>query len=335
MKKIFCLLLSVICLTACIDDDYPENNNENGGSVVISNDLIRGDWLCYDEEYGQSAIELDFKESVLWLTTYVADPTNGIVISDSTAYMYYIDAKKNFIKNQIGYRTLHLTLIDADSYKLILKWGYKKDTYYKIVGTYYVEKGETVTVDLSNINFKAIEYFSISPNIATVDESGTIAIKQTGTTFVIAKDSKSNKVVIKLEVVSYVETHASEINRDIETIYKTYGQPDIEQVQDNGSTAILYKNQSIDKSASKIQFNYNSTSRKVTRVLVLYQSRETYLKDAEYMPSVFHTVEFGDYYFCDTDDFYSSTFHILPFEQGGSCYASYGSTSQLILYGHY
>lgn len=337
MKRILYLLFAVICLTACENDD--DENSNNAGSVQN----VSGEWFCYDEETGLFAMDMNLTENLSYSCITYVNPTTEMKVQDKQSGTWGFFTNTNSIRvsalSEItGMKEmLDFAFVKADDYKLVLrnKSNNGNDVYYKVVNTYNAIVGEDITTDLSQIGFEAIEYMSINSNIATVDNHGIINTKGIGTTFIIAKDSKSNKVTIKLEVISYVEIHASEINSDIETIYKTYGQPDIEQVQDNGSTAILYKNQSIDKSASKIQFNYNSTSHKVTRVLVLYQSREAYLKDTEYLPSVFHTVEFGNYYFCDTDDFYSSTFHILPFEQGGSYYASYGSTSQMILYGHY
>lgn len=335
MKRILYLLFAVICLTACENDD-DENNN---GSV----ENVCGEWFCYDEETGLFAMDMNLTENLSYSCVTYINPTTDMKMQDKQSGGWMFVTSTNSIRvsalSEITgmQETFDFAFVKSDDYKLVLrnKSNNGNDVYYKVVNTYDAIAGEEITADLSKISFGATEYLSVNSNIATVDNNGVITAKGVGTTFIIAKDSKDNKVAIKIEVASYVERHASEINSSIETIYNTYGQPDVEQVQDNGSTAILYKNQSIDKSASRIQFNYNSTSRKVTRVLVLYQSREAYLKDAEYMLSSFHTVEFGDYYFCDTDDFFSSTFHILPFESNGSYYASYGSTSQFILYGHY
>lgn len=337
MKRILYLLFAVICLTACENDDDENSNN------AVSVQKLCGEWFCYDEETGLFAMDMKLDKSLSYSCITYVNPTTDTKVQDKQSGEWMVVTSTNSIRVSAlseftgVQKTLDFAFVKADDYKLVLrnKSNNGNDVYYKVVNTYNAITGENITVDLSEIGFKAIEYMSVNSNIATVNNLGIITAKGIGTTFVIVKDGKGNKVAIKVEATSCVKIHASEINSSIETIYKTYGQPDVEQAQNNGSTAILYKNQSIDKSASRIQFNYNSTSRKVTRVLVLYQSRQAYLKDTEYMPSVFHTVEFGNNYFCDTDDFISSTFHILPFEKDGSCYVSYGSTSQFVLYGHY
>lgn len=287
-------------------------------------------------------MEMNLSKTLSYSCITYVNPTTDMEVYDKQTGPYgFITSTNSFRVNALSEKTgiqetLDFAIIKSDDYTLVLKnkTYNNNEVYYKIVNTCSTSIGDSVTVDLSNINFRAVEYVSVTPGIVEVDNHGVAAIVGAGTTFIIAKDNKGNKVAMKFEVESNVVKHAAEIDNSINNIYKKYGMPDLEQDQGNGSTIIVYKHPAFEKTAYGLQIHYNNENRNVTRVLVRYLSEKDYLKDVEYMSSIYHYVEFGNYYYCDTDDFITSTFHIFPFEKDGY-YISYGSTYQIFTYKHY
>lgn len=336
MKKILYLLSLVICFAACDKDDDTQNSE-------ASTENMYGEWLLYDGIGGQSFMEVQIDNSSSYKSIAYTTQNGQTQISDiqSGYWGFFAETKSlriSALSETTGMqKTLDFELVEADEYKLVLrdKNLNSRDTYCRIIDSYNTTAGKEIVLDLSNKKFNATTYNSINTDAATIDSYGKITAVGYGTTFIIAEDSQGNKVAIKVEVDSRARIHASEINKSIDNIYEVYGQPDAEQDQDNGSYIILYRNPSIEPTASGIQFNYNKTSREVTRVLVLYKSEEMCIDDIHYLENNFYYVDFGDYYFCDTEEFLLSTIHILPFESNGSYYIHYGSTQQLLNYGHY
>lgn len=337
MKKILYFLLIALCCISCdTDDDFIKQS-------FTWNDLD-GEWLCYDEENGSSAIEMSFlSKGMSYKATAYTDIQNTMNVYDSQ-YGYYAFLKTtNSLRINVASQTtgrqytVDYELVDANRYALKLRS--KKlnciDTYYKLVDTKEITFGEAFSMDFSKeADFNPTTFETVNQNIATVDASGMITACGIGTTYVIAKDS-DKRLVTKIVVKSYVLDHAAEISESIDDVIDKYGEPQVTGSASATSDAILYKQPAWNPSVMAMQYNYDKTTRMVTRLLVQYQSKEAFENDAKWIAKNFNQVEFGIIYYCDTDDFFTSKIHILPFEKNGIYYVSYGNTAYYFTNGHY
>lgn len=196
--------------------------------------------------------------------------------------------------------------------------------------------GQTAQMDISQISsFTPSEYQVLNNNVATVDESGCVTACGIGSTFVVAKDG-DKRVAMKITVTSLVDVHAAEVYESVDDVLEKYGNPDVQADLANNSAGILYKKPSFEPTASAIEFDYDKTSRKVTKIMVKYNSQDSFETDKKYIVDHFYAVDLGDIYYCDQEDILASKVHILPFlSTDGNYYITYGSSTYFFTYGHY
>ncbi|MCM1313691.1 MAG: Ig-like domain-containing protein [Bacteroides sp.] len=340
MKKVLYLFSLILCLAACSNDD-----DNNTSSNEISPSQLYGEWLLYDEMYGQYFTEVQIDKSYSYKSVVYAVQNGKTQISDTQSgyWALFVNTKSiriNALSEATGIQeTLDFELVEIDNYKHVLrdKNLNSRDTYYKVASSYNVTVGENIALNMSDMNFNAVKYSSINTRVATVTNTGLVKATGYGVTFIVVEDNKNNKIAIKVEVSSRVSIHASEVNGSIDNIYKVYGsKPDQKMDLGNGTIAIAYRNISVEPTAIGIEVYYNSTSKIVTRILVIYKSKESYTRDCSYLEDNYYKIPSGSYnLFCDREDFYLSTINIMPFENDGIYYISYGSTQQYLNNGHY
>ena len=338
MKKVLYILLAAFCITACDSDD------EYTKEVFKANDFD-GEWLLCDESNPQSAMEVTFiaKGYSYRSTTYVDLSSVPTLYEKHNGFYGYIRQTNSLrisalAENSTIQQSYDLEVKSVSPYTMLLinKEYNSYDMYYRMVNK--VEIGMGKTIDNSYLNesgFSANEYVSVNPNIASVDRSGNILAKSPGFTYIIAK-SGEEKVAIKVTVTSMVEKYAALIyDGTLQDITDLFGEPDRTGSVSETSVGLLYNSPSFDANLKGVQFNIDLETKRVTRILALYNSETEFLSDVSVVVEGYFAVEFGNIYYCDAEDFFETRVHIYPFENDGNYYISYGSTFFLLTNWHY
>lgn len=338
MKKIIYFLFLAICCVACDSDDDVIKK------TFTCNDLD-GEWLCYDEENGTSAIDMQLAaRGYSYQATIFTDIYSNMDVYDSQYGFFSYYKASNMIRMQVASQkegnseTVDYLLTDVDdcTLKLCSKKFNCIDVFYKVVDSRELAFGQTAQMDISQISsFTPSEYQVLNNNVATVDESGCVTACGIGSTFVVAKDG-DKRVAMKITVTSLVDVHAAEVYESVDDVLEKYGNPDVQADLANNSAGILYKKPSFEPTASAIEFDYDKTSRKMTKIMVKYNSQDSFETDKKYIVDHFYAVDLGDIYYCDQEDILASKVHILPFlSTDGNYYITYGSSTYFFTYGHY
>ncbi len=339
MKRVLYILLAAICITACdSDDEYVQE--------VIKLEALDGEWLLCDENNPQSAMEVTFiaKGYSYRSTTYVDISSVPTLYEKYNGYYSYVK-KTNSLRisaldeSSTTQRVFDLEVKSVSPYTMLLinKEYNSYDIYYRMVNKIDIAYGKTVGNSyLHECGFSANEFVSVNPNIAAVDTNGNITAKGPGSTYIIAI-SGEEKVAIKVTVTSMVGKYAAWIyDATLEEITELFGEPDETGRVSETSIGFLYNNPSLDSHLKALQFNIDRQTKRVTRILALYNSESDYISDVEFVMKQFFAVDYyGLTYFCDAEDFDETRVHINPIENNGSYYISYGSTFFALANGHY
>lgn len=338
MKRVLYILLAAICITACdSDDEYVQE--------VFKPEALDGEWLLCDENNPQSATEVTFiaKGYSYRSTTYV-DICNAPTLYEKYNGYYGYIKKTNSLRicalaeNSLTQRIYDLEVKSVSAYTMLLtnKEYNSYDMYYRMVSKIDIAFGKTIGNSyLHECGFSANEFVSVNPNIASVDTNGNITAKGPGSTYIIAI-SGEEKVAVKVTVTSMVGKYAAWIyEATLDDITEQFGEPDRTGSVSETSVGLLYNSPSFDANLKVVQFNIDLETKRVTRILALYNSETEYLSDVSVVVKGYFAVEFGNIYYCDAEDFLDTRVHIYPFENGGNYYISYGSTFFFLTNWHY
>ena len=336
MKQFIYLMFVAMAFVACSDDDYVK--------PTFTSSSIDGDWLMYDES-GASAMEMSLtsKGFSYAATTYINLRQGQEVYDNLYGYYAFITSNQslriqiNSERNEM-INTNDFSVQNVDDFTLSL---YNKklccdDVYCRIVAKHETIVGKTISNDyLSSVGFSATEFDALDESVVIVDASGNITTKGVGTTFVIAKNG-DKKIAVKVVVVTQVENYVSYIYQStIDDIIMSYGQPDVEGAITDASSGILYKQPSFDPNLESIQFNYDNTSRLVTRILTVYKDETTFCNDYIFIDNTYIIDESDPTLYYDADDFLKSRVMLSPFIKDNKYYISYNSSTYFMNNKHY
>ena len=335
MKKIVFMLLLMPLFVACSDDDKEVK-------VKYDIDVVNGEWLQYSTG-ATTAVEAAFNIQGYTYSGIVYDTQgNTCVPIDNQEGFFGFNRETQYLRfSMLSELTDHMTspiyeLVASDDCNITLRDVSLNviEEYSRIVGKHEVEVGKVIDNSyVAKAGLSDAEFISLNPATAAVDSEGNIKAQAAGITFILAK-AGDKQVAVKVAVQTRVHMYVSYIGQTIDTILGIYGDPDVTDTTSETSEGMVFKNPESDKSLSKIQIQYDTTTRKVVRVLTLYNDEAGYNADSGYIAdNYFWDADFESYF--DTENFMKASINILPFEKDGSYYINYGDFQYLIENGHY
>jgi len=338
MKKLFAITAFVLCclsvFTSCKkdDDEQPE----------IFRSQLMAEW-CTLDDYDNSATVLKLDYADFAWKTYQNISTTPALIGDLTGYWSY-SADSRVIAMSINYSGLddlstQKTSIESFSVaKLTDNSMTLRDTEYGTETTYYrvVESHENVSGEAFEISYgkdtTAVRSFtSANPSIAQVDNSGYVTTNKTGITF-ITVNIGDDVAIVKVEVKSRVGVFVQELSWKIDDVLTAHGQPD-NSGNVGQNMAIIYRQSIFDKALSAIQYQYDESTREVTRILTVYKSVADYNTDRAFILANYADLGYNSY--GPDEDYYSNKYLLNPFEDSGSYYISYNNFEYYRKAGHF
>ena len=212
----------VLAMNSCHDDGEKMNTTQIRGSVV-------GEWLD-DASSGSEKLftteKYNENGTLEMLYVYINKTHNSYDFYEGS---YTID--NNTLKQNFDYENGPETV----SYEIQYMDGYSL-TYYdaeqgfvsslkRIIDTYEMTIGEERVFVIEDMDFDPIEYTTLDPSIATIDDDGMIHAVKRGMTFVTAT-SKIGTVVIRINVndpENVIDDFACLIGASIEDVKNIYG----------------------------------------------------------------------------------------------------------------
>lgn len=336
MKKIIFMLLLMPLFVACSDDDDKE--------IKIQHEIteIDGDWLRY------STGETTATEATFSTQGYTF---SGIIYSIQGSTCTKTDSQEGFYAFNKETQYLRFSILQEQSGKMsnpiyelksvsdcnmtLLNVEFNSiEEYSKIVSKNQVGTGTVIDNGyVAKAGLSGAEFVSLNPSTASVDSEGNITAKAAGVTFILAK-SGDKQVAVKMDIKPKVQIYASYIGLSIDKILSTYGTPDAQGSTSETTDGALYNTPANDSNLSKIQFQYDATTRAIVRILTIFNDENSYNAEADYVKNNYiWNDNFGVYF--ETEYWWQSELNILPFEQNGVYYIHYGNTKYLIDNGHY
>ena len=204
--------------------------------------------------------------------------------------------------------------------------------FHKVLGAISSTAG--TEVNLSELDFfegiNAKSFVSYNTEIAQVSKDGIVSVVGSGETY-IEVATEDGAFVVKVLSVNNVEIHVSELGQNFNDVVVRYGEPSKVVDLENGIIANLFNDPSVEPFVSRLQINYDAETFEVTRVMVVYRNQEGWSKDYDFIENNYI---FSDWeYYCDAPEFLQSSFFILPFEQDGKYYITYGNTAYSLNHG--
>ena len=336
MKKVIFLLFASLLCVACSNDD---DNTDNKQEFQITNENLSGEWFYYDE-IGNTGQLLSLNSNLSHVISSLKDLSKDIQIVDYSKGPWSISGKKNLILRSISEITgmqqdFVFEIVSVDEYNLVLRNKELNNTmvFSKIAQVKDLYIGESFDINSSvPDSFVPQRVLTINKNVLSESLSKIEAIGS-GMTFVIVYSDK-NSVVFSVNVNPYVSLHASEIGKNIEDIKAKYGEPTKSGDLGNGITYYVYNQQTVDKTLKAMQINFDTASKKVTRVLGLYNNYDDWMNDYEFIISHYYYDTALDL-FSDNRTSSSASIYITPFHQDESYYVNYADAQFFIEHGYH
>ena len=328
MKKFFSLLLlslGIVFIASCNDDE-----NEKKGKYESSQ--FEGEWCMLS---GTTATDLVLTAKSLSGAVYVNVTTTPRVKDELSGSWSYTPNSEmlqmNFIYSISSLqKASYYKVINCTDYMLLLREQEtgSEDTYYKVIGTQKLELGQTYDINVPN--FQNADYVSSNPAIAAVNAQGRVTATGQGVAF-ITVSSLQGSVIVKVNVAGNVDRFVGELFSDIDAVMAAHGTPDVTgQIGQN--RAIVYRQPSFASALSTIQYQYDESTREVTRILTLYAEPTDYEKDANFIKTTYINVS-GNLYGLN-EVLTNNPYLLSPFVDGGY-YISYNNQSYYFREGHY
>ena len=333
IKKLalFLLVVLTIGITACSSD----SDSDSKGKYESS--LFQGQWCAVE---GPVAMILNLEKSSLTGEVFLNLNTTPTLYETLSGTWYYYSANNmmqlEMLHSSDGHQiTTTYKVLKANSLLISMREQSTgaEDVFYRLVDSRTIDEGNSFVINYNGgTSFQAVSYASSNPSIASVDNTGKVTAKGQGVAFISAYSQQEEAVIIKVKVIGNVEHFVTELTSDIETITRTHGTPDVTG-QSGQNQAILYRQPESHPSLSALQYQYDESTRKVTRILTLYKTSEGYKGDADYIKANY--LDLGDNMYGLKEDFKDNAFLISPFVSDGQYYVSYNNTLYFWEKGHY
>ena len=328
MKKFFSLLLlslGIVFMASCNDDE-----NEKKGKFESSQ--FEGEWCMLS---GTTATDLVLTAKSLSGAVYV-NVTTTPRVKDELSGSWSYTPNSEMLQMNIIYsisslqKASYYKVINCTDHMLLLREQEtgSEDIYYKVVASPTLELGQSCDIDLPN--FPNADYVSSNPAIATVDAQGRVTAVGQGLAF-ITVSTLQGSVVVKVNVVGNVYKLVDDLTSDIDAVMSAHGTPDVTG-QSGQNSAIVYRQPTFVTGISAIQYQYDESTREVTRILTLYKEEADYESDANFIKTTYINVS-GNLYGLN-EVLTNNPYLLSPFIDGGY-YISYNNQSYYIRKGHY
>lgn len=340
MKKYLILFVIAFIFTGCNNDDF---NNETPYNAT---DII-GEWLFYEDINKSYVTNLTLHSNSTLETYLYRYPGENNYISEIGSGIWTFSRSTKNLESRVTYlssqtiKTNNYTIEDVDAYSLKMydKQLHSHDTYIRVANNYNLFMDEKLGIkDIVtdfNADFNANEYESLNQNIASVNNEGIITSTGIGTTFIIAKDG-DRKLAIRINVNNGVSRHASEVNSNIASIIKKYGNNYLHLDRDEigyGLSVIAYKKPESEPCAQELQYHYEPYSGSIVCIEAIYESEKSLQNDLNYLRNHYIYLALPTttlYVAANVTSFSDSDYYIMPLTNG----LRYGSTNFLNTY-HY
>lgn len=336
MKKYLILFIITFIFAGCNNDDFNNETPYNATDIV-------GEWLFYEDINKSYVTNLTLNsnstlETYLYrypgATNYISEVGSGIwTFSRSTKNL---ESRVTYLSSQ-QIKTNNYTIENVDEYSLKMydKQLHSHDTYIRVVNSYNLFMDEKLDMKDMAPDFNAYEYESLNQNIASVNNEGIITCTGIGTTFIIAKDG-DKKLAVRINVSNGISRHSSEVNSNIASIIKKYGNNYIHLDKDKigyGLSIIAYKKLETEPCAQELQYHYEPYSGSIVCIETIYESEKSLQNDLSYLRTHYKYLNLPTttlYVSTDITNFSDSDYYIMPLTNG----IRYGSTNFLNKY-HY
>ena len=315
-------------LVSCSSD----SNSETDNTGTYTKEKFEGNWCALE---GAVAMLLTLESSSLNGEVYLNLPTTPTKYETlSGSWVYY--PTNDMLRMQI----LHSQTLQSqtEDYKVlqlndkVLKLREQstgaEDVFYRMVDTKTVKQGTTF-----NINFvSSVGYNSSNPSIASVDNNGMVKANSQGVAFISIFTQDDQMVVVKVQVKGTVEFFVDEVMSNIDDVLSRYGTPD-DKGKIGENQAIVYRNPTSYPAISALQYQYDETTREVTRILTMYNTQNLYQIDANFI--VANYISHGNNLYGIHTEYLSNDYFISPFVSDGRYYISYNNQKYFRRVGHF
>lgn len=330
MKKYLSFILLALTLGAivsCGDD----SEDEKKGKFDMSQFL--GEWCAVS---GSTATQLSMANMSFTGLVYTNLNTQPELYEElSGAWIYY--PENDMLQMNVAHSA---TLTQAtNSYKVLkatsnlLQLREQKtgavEEYYKLVQTLNLEAGGEASI-ASYLD--AASYTSTNTSICEVNGSGIVTAKGQGVAFVTATDGSGNAIVVKIEVKARVASYVAELLGTIDDILAKHGEPSVSGTI-GSNKAVLYKQPSFDTAIKNLQYQYDESTREVTRILMSYQSDTEHQSDTNFIKANY--IDHGGNMYGTELDYGSNTYLIMPFTDDSGMWVSYNNFKYYLREGHF
>ena len=320
------LLALTMGLASCSDD----SETENTGSFTQAQ--FQGKWCALE---GPVAMVLTLESSSLEGEVYLnlsTTPTKYETLSGS--WVYY--PTNDMLRLQV----LHSRTLQSESqdYKVlqvndkVLKMREQEtgaeNIFYRMLDTKTVKQGAVFNIDYP----ASVGYASSNSSIASVTDDGQVRANGQGVAFISVYTQDDQMVIVKVHVEGVIETLVDEVMSDIDKVLSRYGTPDAKG-QMGGNQAILYRNPASYPALAALQYQYDESTREITRILTVYNSQDAYQIDADFI--VANYINHGNNLYGENAEYMSNDYLISPFISDGSCYVSYNNQNYFRRVGHF
>ncbi len=336
LKSILFLSLSLLLLSACGDDEEDTQKHEE---PELTQEDFCADWYSM-EKSGLSATSLLMTKSYSLQRTIYANPKTENSVLDYADGKWVFYPENSVLRLDAFSKTTGYS--EVEDYKVLSLGKYEMtlrsvelglvQNFHKVLGAISSTAG--TEVNLSELDFfegiNAKSFVSYNTEIAQVSKDGIVSVVGSGETY-IEVATEDGAFVVKVLSVNNVEIHVSEIGQNFNDVVVRYGEPSKVADLGNGIIGNLFNDPSVEPFVSRLQINYDAETFEVTRVMVVYRNQEGWSKDSDFIENNYI---FSDWeYYCDAPEFLQSSFFILPFEQDGKYYITYGNTAYSLNHG--
>lgn len=313
----------MIFLPSCCDSD------DEASVASIDATLIPGEW-CSMSAYGD-AVVLDMAYNHSY-KGYSYSVENGLTNEEvlSGAWMFYSSNATivlSVLNSQLQNSTTSYSVKELNENKMVLlnKELGSTETYYPLASTENLSVG-----DVLGSSEESISYVS-NDNVINVDvETGRAEVVGAGTTFVMI-ERNGNNYVKKIIVNQFMDQFLGHIMGNIDDVLEIYGTPDVTGTVGEVS-AVLYR-ENIQAGINSIQFNYDETTRQITKIILKYGDSDFYESQGDYIKSIlYYDSSTGLYH--NRIDMLSSEYIVSIFESNGALYMNVLNEQYLLTHGY-
>ncbi len=236
-------------------------NNDEGLPVYD----ITGEWLgtySDDNQVVMTTVEFTSGGAYKEWIAYISKEDNSNIDREGT---FLNDGKIDIVysvKNVEQYypRQFHKIwrIVKCDKYVLRIydETAGEEQTYRKVVDIYNMNLGEQRVINITDVNFHALDYKSCDERVATVDQYGNIYAIKRGTTYirVISADSE---IVVRVEVNdknNLIDDYTMFIGEPINYAVNSFGPIYNETPLKDGTTFLTFN--IIDNKLKRLYFHY-------------------------------------------------------------------------------